>query len=827
MNEELPITPYKGEILAAVEKHPVVILTAETGAGKSTQVPQYLLEAGYSIVVTQPRRLAARNLASRVAEEMGEELGKTVGYRTAFERRDNAGTKCLFVTDGLALVRELMGHGKHQILVLDEVHEWNLNVEVLCAWAKHQHSLGLEFKLVVMSATLEADKLATYYDGAPVLAVPGRQFAVYDQDPGFSMLGDTAALLKQQHNVLVFQPGKGEISDFIRDLSTFGVQATVLPLHGEQSQEEQALCFKHYHLPKCIVATNIAQTSITIDDIDAVVDSGEERSTQLVDGVEGLYITPISLSDSRQRRGRAGRVKTGIYIDWCPAASREEYTTPEILRTRLDQVVLRLAETGIDAEALDFHHQPPKEQIHAAKRALVLLGCMDDKGKVTKRGRRVAKLPISVQAACMILAAEQLNAVDDAITIASLIEQGDITARARSGDPLWVDLTKETSSDALAQLDVYKAAMHMSSAKMVQNGVLVKAYYQVRERRKKLSEALRKKIVFNNSGSTRTNLLKAVCAGMVDHLYQKDHGVGYTNPNDPNYRRICNNSVLKQTYEWVVGIPWDLHVRGKQTWQRGTPGRVLTLLRMVSAVQPEWLVEVAPHLAYEETGLNPHYDSARDTCCSTTTVWFNDQLVKQIEVPDPDHEEASYAFREWAMNHAIHDQESSLGEVLRYNEFVSLQAEDFNNRYRTAVFKAYPKDLYREHLLAVLHDKSCVAEVNLDMLRLPGIPDCMIKEVEKSKPSTLVLCGTTHGVSYQEGQPSVYLSGAQLKQLKGDVKLPDGTAVNLRVDHQWKRYEGIDVAALKQQLVDTEPLKLEDQKVIASIEALKEKWNRS
>ncbi len=241
----LPITDYQKQILESVTAHPVTIITAETGAGKSTQVPQYFMTDprfnDYRIIHTQPRRLAARTVSARVAEEMDVMFGTQVGYRTAHEHRDSPDTRCLFVTDGLALVREIL-HGDHRpkILILDEVHEWNLNMEVLIAWVKVQLAQGADYKVVIMSATMESDKLATFFNGANVIQVPGRQFAVEDRPPSFDLITDVTDLLNEGHNVLVFQPGKAEISRTIQDLEDRHLRAVVLPLHGELPPHEQA-----------------------------------------------------------------------------------------------------------------------------------------------------------------------------------------------------------------------------------------------------------------------------------------------------------------------------------------------------------------------------------------------------------------------------------------------------------------------------------------------------------------------------------------------------------------------------------------------------------
>lgn len=644
-NEELPIWAYKAQIIETVNRSPVTIIVAETGAGKSTQVPQYLLDEGYNIVVTQPRRLAAQSVAERVAHEYDCELGSVVGFRTAHERADSCDTRCLFVTDGLALVRELMGTGKHQILVLDEVHEWNLNIEVLVAWVRKRLTEDVNFKVVLMSATLEAEKLSSFFGGAPIISVPGRLYPVAEEKPqARNMIGDVERLLRAGRNVLVFQPGKREIGETISELENLrklsGLNAEILPLHGELDSADQRKCFMHYSRPKVIVGTNVAQTSVTIDDIDAVVDSGMERRVEVVDGVEGLYLKPISLADSQQRKGRAGRCKPGIYIDWCSHTDRLQFPKAEILRSRLDQTVLRLAESGFDMEGLEFFHQPAKEEIHEAKRALRALGCLGNEGEVTKIGRLVAKLPVSVQFGRMIVEADRLGVVDDVLTVAAILEQGEITMRSREGSVWRALCSGEVTSDVLAQLTVWKQAERMNKQQMQENGVFAKAYYLARERRRHLADVLRGKVREFRSSGKREDILRAVCAGMVDHLYQNHYGSW--KDGDGQTRDLAKGSVVMGTFgSWVVGLPFDLQISGRY----GTT--TLRLVRMVTKVDPAWLVDIAPHLVRVEAGLNPAYDQSLDMCMSTTRTFFNGQVIKEERVPSPNHKAASQVLAQW------------------------------------------------------------------------------------------------------------------------------------------------------------------------------------
>ena len=640
----LPIEKFRSDIVTAVENNPVVIITAETGGGKSTQVPQFLLEAGHDLVITQPRRLAARSVAERVAEEIGEELGQTVGFRTAVDRQDSSTTRCLFCTDGLALVRELVGQNKG-ILVLDEVHEWNENMEVLVAWVKKAIAEGSDMKVVLMSATLESEKLSEFFNGAPIISVPGRTFPVTVQEPGMRLIDDVKALVEQGRNVLVFQPGKQEIQDLCYALEQAEVNAEVLPLHGQLSPADQKLCFAHYGRPKVVVSTNVAQTSVTIDDIDAVVDSGMERRIELVNGVEGLYLKPISLADSAQRKGRAGRVKPGVYIDHCQYDDRPDFPVAEIMRKRLDQTVLRLAIAGFDMEQLEFFHQPNLSDIHDARQTLVGLGCMTADAAVTPIGKLVNRLPVSVQYARMLVEADRLGVIDDVLTVAAVMEVSGITvpppSRNQPDRPDWRAMVPtERESDVMGQLSVWQQAHDMSKSEMYEKGVSQRDYSRAKEIRRSLQSAVKKHFDLGSTGR-REDILKAVCAGMVDHLFSGQYG-SYQN-GDGMSRELGTASCVRDA-RWLVGKPFDLQIKTR----RGP--LVLNLIELASKVDPTWLVEIAPQLVETKTGLRPQYDADQDVVTSTTETYFNGQLVEEIGVADGEHPEAATVFAGWFTN---------------------------------------------------------------------------------------------------------------------------------------------------------------------------------
>lgn len=650
----LPIYEFKEQILDSVVTYPVTIITAETGAGKSTQVPQMFYEAGYRTVITEPRRLAACSLAERVAEEMQVEIGTTVGYITGFERSVSKDTKILYCTDGLQLIREITQTSRADVLVIDEVHEWNINIETLIAWTKHQLALGWNVRVVVMSATMESDKLKEFYGNANVISVPGRLFPVkeyheYYRDPSII----AAELARKGRNVLVFVSGKKEIKDATELLERSGGNFVVLPLHGELDSKEQRKAFQLYSRPKIVIATNVAQTSVTIPDIDAVVDTGLENRIMLNDGIEGLFTLPISKADVKQRAGRAGRVKPGEYwyIGERAIEDLPDFPVAEIERSRLDQTVLRLAVVGIDATQFDFFHQPNKEEFTNAKKTLYALGAIDHNEEVTRIGKLMSSLPVSVQCARMLAEAYNLHVLNDVITIAAILEVGSIRAKE---DYLWRPIIKdENRSDLLAELKLFKHAMNYDRSKDLSDiGVFKKSYFKALELRRKLIEVLRYHFARIESTGNEDNIIKACVAGLVEHLYCKEIDMGvksiWSNSNDPHSRTQDMKSVVVGE-TWVVGMPLDLEIKNKFGMSR-----TLHLLTNISKVDLGWLEEVAPQLFEMNKGLNPRFDPNEDCCVTDTDHVFNKSVIKSEVVRNPDHPEAISVFRSWMKHNGIY-----------------------------------------------------------------------------------------------------------------------------------------------------------------------------
>ena len=642
----LPIDAFRDEILTCIEQNPVSIIVAETGAGKSTRVPQFLLEnTDYQIVVTEPRRVAAKAVAKRVAEEMDCPFGGLVGFRTAVDRKDSTETRCLFATDGLQLVRELTHSGQSMgrgiCLVIDEVHEWNLNIETLVAWAKRHILSGADIKVVLMSATLDHEHLSEFFDDAPVVQVPGRCFPVegspthingiHQMSTG-SMLEEIKRLVAEGANSLVFLPGKGEIKQMENALKQANLQAVILPLHGDVEPDEQELAFKSFAQPKVVLATNIAQTSLTIPDIDAVVDSGLERRIVLVNNVETLLLGNISRADVRQRAGRAGRVKEGQYV-LCNDTAYDtftDYPVPEIQRSLLDQMVLRLAGAGLDALELPFYHQPEKQTLVEAKELLFAIEALDNEGRITKIGKQINRFPISVMSARMTLEALDRNCLETMITITAILgtRYSSIRRKKRDKDPdgwkSWEDLidpNKKYQSDLLLELDLFKIAKAMKEKDLAPNGIDPKGFFSVIEIREQIKEALRnlgcRISNHNQNANTEEEILKCIASGMLVHLYKHSGGVDYENGGT---RQLDRNSILQGLSDhpkWIVGLPMNItfiNRRGRQD--------TISIVKTCTAVEPLWFVEIAPHLVEKKVD-NLRFDSETQGIIEDHIVVFN------------------------------------------------------------------------------------------------------------------------------------------------------------------------------------------------------------
>jgi ATP-dependent helicase HrpA len=451
---EVPLSARVGDIEKALGEHQVLIVVGATGSGKTTQLPKVALAAGRGgkrqIGVTQPRRIAATSVAARVAEELECELGREVGYQIRFEDRSSPETWVKFMTDGILLAQiqnDPLLDG-YDTLIIDEAHERSLNIDFLLGWLKRILPQRRDLKVIVSSATLEAERFSEFFDDAPVISVEGRTFGVevlYEPPAEELDLSEAAAAavtniasLDPRGDILVFLPGEREIRETEQALSAAKLRHTVvLPLYSRLAASDQKKVFASMPERRVILATNVAETSLTLPGIVYVVDTGIARLSRYDarTGTTRLQLEAISRASAEQRKGRCGRVREGICVrlfDEQSFAARAEHTDPEIKRTGLAGVILRMKALGLGAvEDFPFLDPPEQRAITEGYRVLQELGALDDEQKLTQLGRKLSRFPLDPRLSRMILAGAELGCLEEILVIAAALEIQDPRERPR------------------------------------------------------------------------------------------------------------------------------------------------------------------------------------------------------------------------------------------------------------------------------------------------------------------------------------------------------------------------------------------------------------
>ena len=448
----LPVAAHAGDIAELIKAHQVVIVAGETGSGKTTQLPKICLEAGRrAIAHTQPRRIAARSVAARLAEEMGVELGGFVGYQVRFTRKAGRRTRVKVMTDGVLLAelaqdRELR---RYDTIIVDEAHERSLNIDFLLGYLKRLLLIRPELKLIVTSATIDTARFSEHFDGAPIMEVSGRSYPVEvryaplgerEQSDGIADAVTELLAGPRDGDVLVFLSGEREIRDAAEALEGLGLGAEIVPLYARLSAAEQQRVFEAHSARRIVLATNVAETSITVPGIRFVVDTGTARISRYSarTKVQRLPIEAISQASANQRAGRCGRLGPGTAIRLYSEedfAARPEYTEPEILRTNLAMVILQMAQAGLgDIASFPFVEAPPRAQITDGIRLLEELGALEGRQRrgpvrLTRVGRLLAQLPLDPRLGRMVIEAAARGCLREVLIIVSGLAIPDVRER--------------------------------------------------------------------------------------------------------------------------------------------------------------------------------------------------------------------------------------------------------------------------------------------------------------------------------------------------------------------------------------------------------------
>ncbi|POS83960.1 P-loop containing nucleoside triphosphate hydrolase [Erysiphe pulchra] len=624
--KNLPIYAYREQFLEALAEYQILIIVGETGSGKTTQLPQYLHEYGYTkgglkVGCTQPRRVAAMSVAARVADEMGVKVGNEVGYSIRFEDSTSDKTVLKYMTDGM-LLREFMTEpdlGGYAALMIDEAHERTVHTDILLALVKDLARERPEMKLLISSATMNAAKFAEYFDDAPIFNIPGRRFPVdihYTPQPEANYLAAAITTVFQIHttqgkgDILIFLTGQDEIeaaeqniTDISRKLGSRVPELVICPIYANLPSELQSKIFEPTPegARKVVLATNIAETSLTIDGIVYVIDPGfvKENIYNPATGMSKLVAVPCSRASANQRSGRAGRVGPGkcfrLYTKWSFMNEMEESTLPEIQRTNLNGVVLLLKSLGInDLLEFEFMDPPPTETLISALNQLFALQALNHKGEMTKLGRQMAEFPTDPMLAKAILAADKLGCVEEVLSIVSMLSEASALFFRPKDKKIHADsararFTIKEGGDHFTLLNIWNQwvdsdfSFVWAKENFLQQRSLTRAR-DVRDQLAKLCE--RVEVVTSSCGAANlVPIQKAITAGFFPNAAQLQRG-------GDSYRTVKNNTTV---YIHPSSVLMDSNPPIKMVVYYELVQTTKEYMRSCLPIKPEWLHEVAPH----------------------------------------------------------------------------------------------------------------------------------------------------------------------------------------------------------------------------------------
>ncbi|XP_037041854.1 pre-mRNA-splicing factor ATP-dependent RNA helicase DHX16 [Bradysia coprophila] len=619
--KSLPVFPFRDDLIAAIREHQILIIQGETGSGKTTQIPQYLHEAGFTeggkkIGCTQPRRVAAMSVAARVAQEMGVKLGNEVGYSIRFEDCTSERTVIKYMTDG-TLHREFLSEPdleSYSVMIIDEAHERTLHTDILFGLVKDIARFRPELKLLISSATLDAEKFSEFFDDAPTFKIPGRRFPVhiyYTKAPEADYIDACVVSILQIHatqplgDILVFLTGQDEIEtchemlqDRVKRLGSKLRELLILPVYANLPSDMQAKIFEPTppNARKVVLATNIAETSVTIDNIIYVIDPGFAKQNNFSSrtGMESLMVVPISKASANQRAGRAGRTAPGkcfrLYTAWAYKQELEENTVPEIQRINLGNAVLMLKALGInDLLHFDFLDPPPHETLVLALEQLYALGALNHHGELTKLGRRMAEFPVDPMLGKMLLASEKYKCSEEVVTIAAMLSVNSSIFYRPKDKIIHADTARKNFNhmhgDHLSLLQVYNqwAETDFSTQWCYENFIQYRSMKRARDVREQLAGLMQRVEIDMVSSLPETiPIRKAVTSGYFYHIARLSKGGNYkTIKHNQNVMIHPNSSLFEELPRWV--LYHELVFTTKE------------YMRQVIEIESKWLLEVAPH----------------------------------------------------------------------------------------------------------------------------------------------------------------------------------------------------------------------------------------
>ncbi|KFA95725.1 MULTISPECIES: ATP-dependent RNA helicase HrpA [Vibrio] len=638
--EQLPVSQKKDEIAKAIENNQVVIVAGETGSGKTTQLPKICSELGRGqfglIGHTQPRRLAARSVANRIAEEMETSLGEFVGYKVRFNDQISENTQVKLMTDGILLaeIQHDRFLNQYDTIIIDEAHERSLNIDFILGYLRELLPKRPDLKIIITSATIDPERFSKHFNDAPIIEVSGRTYPVEtryrplsgDDDGDRDQLEGIFEAVDELcdeglGDILIFMNGEREIRDTADALTKRNLRDTeIVPLYARLSAGEQNKIFQPHAGRRIVLATNVAETSLTVPGIKYVIDPGTARISRYSyrTKVQRLPIEPVSQASANQRKGRCGRVEEGICIRLYSEEdfeSRPEFTDPEILRTNLASVILQMTALGLgDIEAFPFVEAPDKRNIQDGVRLLEELGAINDKAKDPKKrltpiGRKLARLPIDPRLARMVIEAPRLGCLKEVMVIASALSIQDPRERPSDKQQSSDDKHKrffDKESDFLTFVNLWdyiqkqqKALSGNQFRKQCKQDYLnylrvrewQDVYFQIHQAMREMDEKL------NQEPGSYQSVHTALLVGLLSHIGVKDQEKNeYQGARNARFHIFPASGLFKKQPKWIMSAEL---VETSKLWGR-----------IIAKIQPEWIEPLAKHLikrSYSE----PHWSKKR------------------------------------------------------------------------------------------------------------------------------------------------------------------------------------------------------------------------
>ena len=794
----LPVSDKKDDIKAAIASHQVVIVAGETGSGKTTQLPKICLEMGRGvdgmIAHTQPRRLAARSVATRIAEEMDTALGDKVGFKIRFSDNVSQNSYVKLMTDGMLLAEMQQDRflNQYDTIIIDEAHERSLNIDFLLGYIKQLLAKRPDLKLIITSATIDPERFSRHFNDAPIVEVSGRTFPVEirymppeelgnDIDQSDAIIAAVDELMREPPgDILVFLSGEREIRDAQDALSRQQYRNTeIVPLYARLSAAEQNRIFQSHGGRRIVLATNVAETSLTVPGIKYVIDPGTARISRYSarSKVQRLPIEPISQASANQRAGRCGRVSEGVCIRLYSEEDylgRPEFTDPEIIRTNLASVILQMAALGLgEISRFPFVQPPDNRNINDGFRLLEEIEAIDrKKGKIalTGIGRQIARLPIDPRYARMVLEANKTNALKEVMVIAAGLSIQDPRERPsdkrQQADQAHSELT-DKDSDFISLLNTWNAFREQQTA--LTNNQLRKwckahfiNYLRMREWQDIVSQ-LKKSLAELNLGISNQPadyqaVHQAICSGLLSHLGTKDKEKEYLGSRNTRFMIFPGSGLAKRQPKWVMAAELVETSR--------------LFARVNARIDPAWIEPLARHLT-QSSYAEPHWSKKRGAVIAYEKVTlFGLPIVAKRPVV--------YSKIDPALCHELFIREALVNgdtrlnyPFLQENQALLSQADELEQKTRR-------RDLIvEEETLVAFYANRLPEEVN---------NDAAFKKWYKHNSSSVTLTFTEQDV-YRE-QPDAAQNGYPDVWKQGNVTLPltyhfepnavdDGVTVNI------------------------------------------------